>query len=246
VTHHVSLCLPKAAYMTHVSDNTIRYAGNTESIGKEWQVIEAEVQLAPESPKDDESRADVNASDKTPSKKDAPKKDKKLNARADLTIYKAYFSAAGGIKFTVVYILGLASIQIWVAVTKWLLGRINSSRPSQIVDDSEKTLPFVASQGGGMSQYLYPYLWSILLAVILQLAFNLHASSGSHRASLFLFHEMTFRVIRMPLLWLDTTPFGTMLKGFTVDTRLVDDQTLSTVSEFAQHLVTLMTIVGVG
>jgi hypothetical protein len=52
--------------------------------------------------------------------------------------------------------------------------------------------------------------------------------------------------MRMPILWLDTTPMGEMLKVFTVDITLVDNMLLVTMSEFVDCFVKLMTVVGVG
>lgn len=57
---------------------------------------------------------------------------------------------------------------------------------------------------------------------------------------------MTFRVVRMPILWLDNMPIGDALKTFTVDTKLVDEFLLITLSDFAKCFVTLITVVAVG
>ena len=50
----------------------------------------------------------------------------------------------------------------------------------------------------------------------------------------------------MPLLWVDTTSMGEMLKRFTVDTQMVDDQLLIAVSDFAEQFVKVLTVVAVG
>ncbi|OKL62783.1 hypothetical protein UA08_01523 [Talaromyces atroroseus] len=85
-----------------------------------------------------------------------------------------------------------------------------------------------------------------LLATLSESLFKMHAASGSMRASESLFREMTFRVLRMPLVWLDATPTGTMLKRFTSDTRMVDDSVFDTISEFAYCLVKLGIVIGIG
>jgi hypothetical protein len=50
----------------------------------------------------------------------------------------------------------------------------------------------------------------------------------------------------MPILWLDTTPIGEMLRLYTLDMRYVDYHVLESLSEFADFLVTVLTIIGVG
>ena len=244
VTHQVSLCLPKTKYIVYLQNNTIGYAGGTDSIGKGVDIIEAKVHLGPKPSTEEKSKAD--ASDKTPKKGPAAKKAKNLSARTDLKVYKSYFAAVGGLGFTFIYLLGLVTKQLLSTLTTWLLGRINSEHLKEIVDQPEKTIPAIANAGSGLQQHLYLYLWSSFLAITLESLFNLHTFSGSVRASKTLFREITFSVIRMPILWLDTTPIGEMLKGFTVDTRLVDDLVFVTMSEFADCFVKLMIVVGVG
>ncbi|KAI9745397.1 MAG: hypothetical protein M1818_000931 [Claussenomyces sp. TS43310] len=244
VTHQVSLCIPKTKYIVHLQNNTIGYAGNTDSIEKGVDVVEAEVHLGPKPSTEEKQKA--NASDKIPKKRLTAKKAQELNARADLNVYKSYFAAAGGLGFTVIYFLGLVTKQLLSALTTWLPGRINSTRSRGISDQPEKSPPLFANAGSGLQQYLYLYIWSLLLAITLESLFNLHTFSGSIRASKYLFREITSRIIRMPILWLDTTPIGEMLRAFTLDTRLVDDLLLVTMSEFADCFVQLLTIVGVG
>ena len=84
------------------------------------------------------------------------------------------------------------------------------------------------------------------MTLSLEILYNLHVSSGSLRASNVLFREMTLRVFRMPLLWLDTTPIGEILRRFTVDVRNVDDHVLSTMSDFADAFMKLIIVVCVG
>jgi len=81
---------------------------------------------------------------------------------------------------------------------------------------------------------------------VVDVFYHLHVSSGSLRASEVLFRGMTSRVLRMPLLWIDNTPLGDMLKRFTVNIRLVDDSLLSTLSEVVTFGLRLVIIVTVG
>jgi hypothetical protein len=61
-----------------------------------------------------------------------------------------------------------------------------------------------------------------------------------------LFRKITSKVLRMPILWLDTTPIGEIMRVFSVSARMVDDFVLVTMSDFADCVVKLMTVVGVG
>jgi ABC-type multidrug transport system fused ATPase/permease subunit len=245
VTHHVSLCLAEAKYMVHIQDNSIGYAGNPDSLGKEVQALEKEVHSTPD-PSVTE-KLTTEASDKASDKISPAKKLRPSSSRTDFKVYKTYFAAAGGLGFTIIYLLGLIVKQLLNALTTWLLGRINSSHQEKLVDQPDnKILVLAGKSGSGLQKYLSPYLWSSLLAVVLEYLFHLHASSGSIRASEILFRQMTARVIRMPILWLDTTPIGEMLRLYTLDMRYVDYHVLESLSEFADFLVTVLTIIGVG
>lgn len=210
------------------------------------QIPDPEVNLGPESSA--EKKSDLDTSEAEPkSKSPSPvKKVKTFDPRTDLKIYASYFLAAGGLGFACLFALGLVTKQLSKALTTWLLGRINSTKPEVSADQAEKTLPFIGNMGSGLKQYLYLYLGSSLFAIALEFLFNLYTFSGSIRASQNLFNRMTFKVLRMPVLWLDSTPIGSLIKAFTVDTKMLDDMVLQTLSEFFGVFVRLATITGVG
>ncbi len=136
--------------------------------------------------------------------------------------------------------------QLLTAFTTWLPGRINSVRQEGIITRTEKNSQPLMNVNSGLPQYLYLYLFSSLLAVTLECALNMFTFSGSVRASKTLFREMTFKVIRMPILWLDTKPIGELLRGFTVDVKTVDEWVFPEISSFADCVFKLLTVVGVG
>ena len=181
-----------------------------------------------------------------PKFKPAVKKAKRVNAKTSSKVYKKYFALAGGPLFVSLYLVGLVMKQLLNALTTWLLGRVKSARPKTLVDQPEKSSSLFQSAENGLQQYLYLYLMSSLMAMGLQALFNRHTFSGSLRASKVLFRDITSRVIRMPLLWVDTTSMGEMLKRFTVDTQMVDDQLLIAVSDFAEQFVKVLIVVVVG
>lgn len=240
----VSLCLPKTKYIVHVKNNTINYAGSPDSIELENQIPDPEVHLRPEPSAQKDS--DLDTGDKGPEAKLPIKKAKNDDPRTDLKIYATYFLAAGGLGFTCLFIFGLVIKQLSKALTTWLLGRINSTRPKVFADQAEKTLPVIGNLDSGLQRYLYIYLGSSLLTIALEFLLNLYTFEGSIRASKNLFNRLTFKVLRMPMLWLDNTPIGSLIKAFTVDTKMLDDMVLQTLSEFLDVVVRLATITAIG
>ncbi|KAJ6013734.1 P-loop containing nucleoside triphosphate hydrolase protein [Penicillium herquei] len=227
-THQVSLCLPKAKYLVEVHNYTTRSAQNIAF--EETAVKGAEIAV-------------TNEPSPTLEK---PKKAASTNlnvrparafAQTDLDTYKSYFAATGGWGFFIVYMTGIVSKQAVAALTTWALGQINSARPRST--SLEQT-------GSILQGHLHFYLLGTVLAVVLECAFNVHTFSGSLRASKTLFRRMTSNVLRMPLLWLDNTPMGDMLKRFSADVRQIDDQLLQAVSEFVNCLIRLMIVLGIG
>ncbi|KAJ5700862.1 hypothetical protein N7536_003875 [Penicillium majusculum] len=230
-THHVSLCLPQARLVVEIKNNTMTAFLNTDMIETRLDTMEKEVPIQPnkstkEKPKNRASgKHNINTTE----------------SESEWESCKSYFSAAGGLKFAAIYILCLIGKQLVTALTTWILGRINSRRPKAGTHDPEN-----AEVGSNLWYYLYMYLLGCLSAIILEFLLNMHIFSGSLRASETLFRAMTANVIRMPLIWLDTTPLGGILKRFSADTRQVDDFLLVTMSEFANCLVKLMIVGCIG
>ncbi|PWY70500.1 P-loop containing nucleoside triphosphate hydrolase protein [Aspergillus heteromorphus CBS 117.55] len=232
-THQVSLCLPATRYIVHIENNTINSAGGTDSIEGKWEVVESELAIEP-------AVIEPTPINEKPKKSAGPKtKAKRSDARTDLNVYKSYFAAAGGVGFTVLYVLGLIAKQLLNSLSKRTMGRINSARPKECT-------PRDASVDGGLQHYLYLYLLTLLLAVVLEFLFNLHRFAGSLRASKHLLRKVTYKILRMPLLWLDSTPIGEILGRFTVDARNVDDNVLVVMSDFADCIVQVLVIAFIG
>ncbi|KAH8807261.1 ABC multidrug transporter [Xylogone sp. PMI_703] len=244
VTHQVSLCLPKTKYLVQIENNTVYYSGNPSSIERNIHVIEEKINT-PKANASTEETSTADSSQKSVKNTSTINGGKKVNSRADLKVYKSYFAAAGGLVFTLIYILGLVTKQLLNATNTWLLGRIKSSRPKRIGLPGEAIPPMV-DMDGSLPPHLNVYLWSSLSGIILESLFNVHTFSGSMRASKVLFRKMVSRVIRTPLRWLDTTAIGEMLKRFTSDTRILDDSILVTLSEFLDCLIQLIIVIGVG
>ena len=230
-THNVSLCLPQAKHVVRIENNTMSYSMNTDAMELKLDIVEPKTSIEP-----------------TPSAKDKPNNRARDKPRMEITqpesefeAYKSYFSAAGGLRFVSIYLLGLLGKQILIALTTSILGRINSTSPKGAVNITPN-----ANCESNLWYYLYLYLLGSLCAVVLEFFFNMHMFSGSLRASETLFRKMTANVIRMPLLWLENTPIGAILKRFSSDIRLVDDLLLEAMSEFANSIVKLILVGCIG
>ncbi|KAJ5994040.1 hypothetical protein N7451_009764 [Penicillium sp. IBT 35674x] len=228
-THHVSLCLTKASYVVEIHNQTIRDA----------RVIESSERIPYES-KSDSTLLDSPAEEKPKKSVNCTPKAKNVMQQTEFEASKMYLMDAGGLVFATIYVLGLVGKQIAMASTTWALGRINSARLSIKADD------LVDGKVVAIQSHLYLYLLGSLAAVVMELLFNLHMYSGSLRASKALFRKMTAKVIRMPLIWLDNTPVGELLKRFNPDMRMVDDFLLESVSETSDSLVKLLIVLGIG
>ncbi|KAJ5784827.1 uncharacterized protein N7503_010039 [Penicillium pulvis] len=228
-THHVSLCLTKAKYAVEIQEKTIRHARAIESIEQTAYELESNSTLL-----------DSSAVEKPKKSVNRTPKAKGVVQQTEFEASKTYLMNAGGLFFVTIYVLGLVGKQLVMASTTWALCRINSARLNIKADD------LVDGKGVAVQSHLYLYLLGSLAAVVMEFLFNLHMYSGSLRASKALFRKMTAKVIRMPLLWLDTTPVGELLKRFNPDMRMVDDFLLESVSETSDSLVKLMIVLCVG
>jgi ABC-type multidrug transport system fused ATPase/permease subunit len=90
--------------------------------------------------------------------------------------------------------------------------------------------------------YLVGYVIISVISTIIDVGRYYVIFRGSLRASRKVFRQLTYRVLRTPLRWLDTVPTGRILNRFTADFQAVDSQ-LS--SNFAQVAASLLSIFGI-
>lgn len=250
VTHHVSMCLPKTSYIAVIEDNTIAYAGSPDVMdgGLAASLDKPEhVELDKKEPVPAQSKTGTDNTASTTKYVKTPTKEEKVDPRTSTKLYKKYFTAAGGISFVFFYVLGVVFQQLMATFATWVLGRINTARPSSslFLTKAEVLSAFHTKQPV-IHNYLLLYLATSLGAVVLEVVRNLHISAGSLRASMHLFREMTAIVLRMPLLWIDNTPLGDMLRRFTADINRMDEHLIVNISAFANALANLMIVVIIG
>ncbi|KUJ08725.1 P-loop containing nucleoside triphosphate hydrolase protein [Mollisia scopiformis] len=90
--------------------------------------------------------------------------------------------------------------------------------------------------------YLVGYVVISMVSTVIDIGRFYVVYRGSLRASRKVFQDMTYRVLRTPLRWLDTVPTGRILNRFTADFASMDSQ-LS--SNFAQVAASMLSIVGI-
>lgn len=90
--------------------------------------------------------------------------------------------------------------------------------------------------------YLLGYVIISLISTVINVGRYYVIFRGSLNASRKVFRELTYRVLRTPLRWLDTVPTGRILNRFTADFQAVDSQ-LS--SNFAQVAASFLSIFGI-
>lgn len=270
VTHHVSLCLPRASYAVQLSKNgglehagsidELRKTGNFDDIIKAEQDMEAAVEEV------DASEANVDKPSDKPATK--PKKliedEKRETGSVKASVYTKYLMATGGIPFwglvLIFYLVAEALvigrswwIKIWTSSyehSEMNLSSFNSTHLPYITSMQQQLSPsvFVSkinnpfSKDHTLGYYLVGYVLISTVSVFVATARYYFIYRGSLSASRNVFKEMTNIVLRTPLRWLDTVPTGRILNRFTADFSAMDSQ-LST--NFAQTASAFLEIVGI-
>jgi ABC-type multidrug transport system fused ATPase/permease subunit len=146
-----------------------------------------------------------------------------------------------------------ASLASWAVSSTFstLTGYIGSSSVSNSIPNSQAAL---TSQSVSISAlpieitnrslgfYLLGYVIISLISTLIDVGRYYVVFRGSLRASRKVFQQLTYRVLRTPLRWLDTVPTGRILNRFTADFQAVDSQ-LS--SNFAQVAASFLSIFGI-
>ncbi|KAF7908234.1 uncharacterized protein EAF01_003989 [Botrytis porri] len=270
VTHHVSLCLPRASYAVQLSKNgglehagsidELRKTGNFDDIIKAEQEVEAAVEEV------DASEANGDKPSDKPATK--PKKliedEKRETGSVKASVYTKYLMATGGIPFwglvLIFYLVAEALvigrswwIKIWTSSyehSEMNLSSFNSTHLPYITNMQQQLSPsvFVSkinnpfSKDHTLGYYLVGYVLISTVSVFIATARYYFIYRGSLSASRNVFKEMTNIVLRTPLRWLDTVPTGRILNRFTADFSAMDSQ-LST--NFAQTASAFLEIVGI-
>ncbi|KAI9649273.1 hypothetical protein NHQ30_001843 [Ciborinia camelliae] len=251
VTHHVSLCLPRASYAVQLSKNGgLEHAGSIDELKKTGNfddIIKA--RQGAKLPDDEVANASGANGGKKPSDEPAskPKKliedEKRETGSVKSSVYIKYLMATGGIPFWGVVLM-------FYLVAEMNMNSFNSTHLSYIVTMQQQLRPsvFVSKLNNPFSRdhtlgyYLLGYVLISIVSVFVATARYYFIYRGSLSASRNVFKEMTNIVLRTPLRWLDTVPTGRILNRFTADFSAMDSQ-LST--NFAQTASAFLEIIGI-
>ncbi|KAG8898883.1 hypothetical protein FRC01_010733, partial [Tulasnella sp. 417] len=242
VTHHVSLCLPAAAYIVELHNGSIYRQGSVKELEERGQledVIATEDHPeAPESePEEDVNEADQIAPDEDHTKAKAVGKliedEHRAEGNVTLKTYLTYLRAVGWVPWTLTCLLILTMRGVTVGnqffLARWAQAyttKVNDptmhivrALPSAFLKSPFDSLP---SPNENVTPWLIIYTTISLsggLCLILYLSIGYW---GSLNASRTLFTAMLDRVSRAPTSFFDRTPIGRILNRFTADIGAVD------------------------
>ncbi|KAH9944830.1 P-loop containing nucleoside triphosphate hydrolase protein [Amylocystis lapponica] len=239
VTHHISLCLPLAAYLVELSNGTVLRQGSTQELRERSQLdklVEAEDVLEEDesqsSATEVENEADLQAVEETEPKR----------SRADGKLVEAEARAEGRVSWrTYVTYIRAAGIFSWIlTLFLMLLIRVINignqfflARWGEAYEDSEPSvirallnLPNVWERLPPPDVDVKPWLMIFLFislagafSVLAYIALGFYASLQASRS---LFVSMLQRLAGAPSRFFDVTPVGRILNRFTSDINTVD------------------------
>jgi ABC-type multidrug transport system fused ATPase/permease subunit len=252
VTHHVSLCLPRAKYAVRLgARGTLEHAGLTELLretGSLADILNAEdgdessvnTLTISEEPLDQAASGSAAPVTKAPPKK-LVEEEARETGRVKTSVYTHYLKSSGGFPFwtliVVVYIISQVLtltrswwIKIWTSSSEHAKDRmmhimLSYSTQTQFftAEPSASTLA-IDNELGNLGFYLGVYIAISLVSITVGAARVYFVYRGSLGASRRVFTEMTYSVLRAPLRWLDTVPTGRILNRFTADFQNFDSQ----------------------
>ncbi|MCJ1470897.1 hypothetical protein MMC07_009545 [Pseudocyphellaria aurata] len=251
VTHHVSLCFPRADYCVLLGGGSVEYAGPVEMLTrnkslidfgsqlqdtgsgkgvaqKDDDIVEVQVPLPsePMAPPENEPSALLNTS--TPKK--FSDEEKRTTGSVPLLIYTTYLTKGKQVPLWILaFIIFLSYAGLVVGRSWWVSVWTGSSRaqahpahdPAIMVTKVVDRMVEVETPDG-MFYYLGIYVAiSVAVCLVGTVRFFVLARA-SLASSRRLFHDLLQTILRAPLRWLDTVPLGRILNRFTSDLYMMD------------------------
>ncbi|KAJ2929240.1 hypothetical protein H1R20_g7856, partial [Candolleomyces eurysporus] len=240
VTHHITLCVPSAAYLVELKEGKILHQGTTEELrsrGLLKAIVEEEEKPFQEA-SSSHAPTDVNVDESKGFAAARPSGNGKLveaehraEGRVSLRTYLTYIRAAGVscwiVTFLLLVIIRVINIVNQVFLAKWgeAYKESSSSHPLTMFT---VTIPIrypwsnLPSPNDDVTPWLKMYLYISTvgaLSVFFYIALGYYASLQASRA---LFIALLRRLTRAPLRFFDTTPVGRILNRFTSDINTID------------------------
>ncbi|EEU35999.1 uncharacterized protein NECHADRAFT_49776 [Fusarium vanettenii 77-13-4] len=270
VTHHLGLVLPAASFVVELSGGIVTYSGPPKGSvcsihscqsqsGEGLAETELVDHLEPVRPMSSARAAD----DQSPeSSSPTPKKFMQEETREKGTVkgsvYLTYVKSSGGVLLWAgcvgVYLAYQAGVigrawwlRIWTgqASSETLSGSFYGQSIYNSVVSTHQLLSQPSTQATLQSDvffYLKIYVAISMGTVIIGILRYISSYFLAVRASRSIFQQMLFKVMRVPMLWLDTVPTGRVLNRFTADFNIIDERIAMTWSMFFSSLLRLLGI----
>ena len=254
MTHHVTLCLPAAAYLVEMANGTIIHQGSIDELEKTGQLeaVIAEVDTVEE---DNQPEVEV-AGNEADEPNDTTQKiasgagqiiedEHRAEGRVSLRTYLSYMKAVGWIPWILIctLILSLRGVNLGsqLFLAKW--SQAYTTTPSASLGDLVQAL-FLATPAEtknlrdfsslppperNVLPWLLIYTTISLTGGLVTLLYLIVGYWGSLNASRKLFNAMLDHVSRAPSSFFDKTPMGRILNRFTADIGAVDSALLTSV-----------------
>ncbi|KAM0438453.1 hypothetical protein ACHAPT_001202 [Fusarium lateritium] len=268
VTHHLGLVLPAASFVVELSDGVVTYSGPPK--GSVHSQHQCQTQLPEEATETQAADplvrpiSSVSATDnQTPEPSlTTPKKFMQEETRVKGTVkgsvYLTYVKSSGGVLLWAACVGVYLAYQGGVIGRAWWLriwtGQADGDSPSgsfhrqsiyNSVVSTHQLLSQPSTQVAVQSDvffYLKVYVAVSMGTVIIGILRYISSYFLAVRASRSIFQQMLFKVMRVPMTWLDTVPTGRVLNRFTADFNIIDERITMTWSMFFSSLLRLLGI----
>jgi len=250
-THHAELCLPAASYLVRLKDGRVDSA---ETLTPDLtQTCHPLPSPAPSTPTGEGPGAGGASTEPSGPLNKTTKDEERAEGRVGWHVYTAYFKAGGGWLYWLPAVLAVSTVPgmrlIQTLTLKWWTEAVaeNENEDTQLFRVSH--FQQVMSEGerhyDSMNiSYVALYIGISVALAVMQSSYILAWDLLGIRAAKVLFSKMTYKVLRAPLRWIDTTPSGRIVNRFTSDINIVDIQFASRISIAAFYFVGILVSLG--
>ncbi|OJT02453.1 ATP-dependent bile acid permease [Trametes pubescens] len=242
VTHHITLCLPIAAYLVELSSGSVLRQGSASELrehGELERLVEAEDTT--EEDHTESSSSDTHVENEADLSATVPKSDVKpqeisgkliddefrAEGRVSLRTYWTYIRAAGIVSwiltFALMVLIRCINVAFQFFLARWgeaYEGHQSVTHPLAV--QAQGVLANLPSPDVNVKPWLMIYLYISVAGALSVLAYISLGYYASLQASRSLFILMLQRLSRAPARFFDVTPIGRILNRFTSDINTVD------------------------
>ncbi|KAJ4210663.1 hypothetical protein NW759_013205 [Fusarium solani] len=271
VTHHLGLVLPAASFVVELSDGIVTYSGppkgsvcsahscHSQSIYSEELTETQPIDHLDVRPMSSARGANgQHPESNAPTPKKFMQEETREKGTVKGNVYLTYVKSSGGVLLWAACVGVYLAYQGGVIGRAWWLriwtGQADADAPSgnlhgqsiyNSVVSTHQLLSQPSTQVALQSDvffYLKVYVAISMGTVIIGILRYISSYFLAVRASRSIFQQMLFKVMRVPMMWLDTVPTGRVLNRFTADFNIIDERITMTWSMFFSSLLRLLGI----